>query len=154
VRRSSSPAGLASAAGLAGLAGLHLAWAAGSAWPFSSRAELADAVVGTAEVPGPAACLAVAAALGSAAALAAGAPSRHPAIRESGTCGAVAVLAARGAIGLAGQTSLISPGSVSAKFRRLDRAVYSPLCLSLAALLGWQVRASRPGQDCGPDPRS
>jgi hypothetical protein len=132
-----SPAAIAGV-GLTGLAALHVAWAAGSSWPFASRAELADSVVGTAEVPGPAACLAVAAALGAAAALAGGWPSRHPVIRASGTAGAAAVLAARGALGLAGRTSLISPGSDSPRFRRLDRAVYSPLCLSLAALLSWR----------------
>jgi len=140
MRRRSLPALLATA-GLGGLAGLHLAWAAGSAWPFAGRAELADAVVGTAEVPGPAACLAVSAALGTAAALAAGWPARYPALCRAGTAGAATVLAARGCLGLAGRTDLIAPGSVSDRFRRLDRAVYGPLCVALAALTGLAGRA-------------
>ena len=44
------------------------------------------------------------------------------------------MLADRGALGLAGRTDVLSPGSVSDNFRRLDRRVYSPLCLTLAAL--------------------
>jgi hypothetical protein len=123
--------------GLAGLAGLHAAWAAGSSWPFASRAELADAVVGTPDVPGPVACLAVSAALGTAAAFADGWPARHQALRRTGVAGAATVLAMRGGLGLAGRTDVIAPGSVSARFRRLDRTVYSPLCLLLAALISW-----------------
>jgi hypothetical protein len=45
-----------------------------------------------------------------------------------------AVLSGRGLLGLAGRTDVVSPGSSSARFRRLDRRVYSPLCLALAAL--------------------
>jgi hypothetical protein len=47
------------------------------------------------------------------------------------------VLAVRGGLGLAGRTDVMAPGSVSARFRRLDRAVYSPLCLLLAGLISW-----------------
>ncbi len=43
-------------------------------------------------------------------------------------------VARRGALGLAGRTDIVSPGSVSERFRRLDRRCYSPLCLALAAL--------------------
>jgi hypothetical protein len=46
----------------------------------------------------------------------------------------IGVLAARGILGLAGMTHLISPRSSSPRFRRLDRRVYAPLCLTLAAL--------------------
>jgi hypothetical protein len=70
-----------------------------------------------------------------------------------------AVLAGRGALGLAGRTALVAPGSVSARFTRLDRRVYSPACLALAGLAavsawpgggqgriaGRPQRAARPG---------
>jgi hypothetical protein len=42
------------------------------------------------------------------------------------------VLAARGILGLAGRTDLVSPGSDSTRFRRNDRAFLAPLCLLLA----------------------
>jgi hypothetical protein len=55
-------------------------------------------------------------------------------MRRLGTGTVVAVLAGRGALGLAGRTRLVSPTSTSARFARLDRRVYSPLCLALAGL--------------------
>lgn len=119
--------------GLLSIAALHAAWGAGSAWPFPDRAALANAVVGAADVPGPAACLAVSGALVAAGALTSGWPARYPGPRRAGAAAVAAVLAGRGVLGLAGQTRLVSPGSVSARFTRLDRRVYSPLCLTLAA---------------------
>src|SRR5258708_11484872 len=71
-------------AGLFALPGRHAAWGAGSAWPFSDRSALADAVIGTQDVPGPAACLAVSGALACAGALVAGWPSRRPVVRPAG----------------------------------------------------------------------
>jgi hypothetical protein len=130
------------------LAGLHAAWGAGSAWPFPSRRELADAVIGTAEVPAPAACFAVSGALAAAGALVAGWPRSRPVLRQAGVAGAAAVLAGRGVLGLAGQTQLVSPSSLSERFSRLDRRVYSPLCLALAsaaALSAWPARPARAG---------
>jgi hypothetical protein len=138
----------AASAGLLAAAALHAAWGAGSAWPFRDRAALADAVIGAAEVPGPGACLAVSCALAVAGALAAGWPARHPGLRQAGISAVAAVLAARGALGLAGRTRLVSPVSVSARFTRLDRRVYSPLCLALAglsALSARQAKDTRPG---------
>jgi hypothetical protein len=35
---------------------------------------------------------------------------------------------------MAGRTDLLAPGSSSERFRSLDRRVYSPICLTLAAL--------------------
>jgi hypothetical protein len=143
------PAAAATASGaLLAVAGLHAAWGTGRAWPFPDRAALADAVVGTAEVPGPAACFAVSGALAAAAALVAGWPPGHPGVRRAGVGGAAAVLAARGALGLTGRTALVSPGSVSARFTRLDRRVYSPACLALAglaALSAWPAPPARRG---------
>ncbi|MGH3123176.1 MAG: DUF3995 domain-containing protein, partial [Streptosporangiaceae bacterium] len=124
---------LTTSGALFALGGLHAAWGAGSAWPFPDRRSLADAVIGTAEVPGPAACFAVSGALGAAGALVAGWPRGRPVLRRLGVAGAAGVLAGRGALGLAGQTRLVSPASLSERFSRLDRRVYSPLCLALAS---------------------
>jgi hypothetical protein len=57
-----------------------------------------------------------------------------PVARRAGVGGVVAVLGVRGGLGLAGQTRLVSPSSRSARFARLDRRVYAPLCLTLAGL--------------------
>jgi hypothetical protein len=46
---------------LAVIGGIHAVWSLGSPFPFRSRAELADAVIGTDVVHSPAACRAVAA---------------------------------------------------------------------------------------------
>jgi hypothetical protein len=140
-------AAAAASAGLFAAAALHAAWGAGSAWPFPDRAALADAVIGAAEVPGPGTCFAVSGALGAAGALTAGWPARYPGLRRAGTGVVAAVLAGRGILGLAGRTRLVSPVSVSARFTRLDRRVYSPLCLTLAgmsALSAWPAKESRP----------
>lgn len=130
----------AASAGLLGLAGLHVAWGLGSTWPLPDRASFADAVVGTEDVPPPAACFAVAGALGLAAALVGGRPRRVASLRRVGAGGVVAVLAARGVIGVFGLTDLISTGSTSPRFRGLDRRYYGPLCLSLSALSAPAIR--------------
>lgn len=143
MRRAGAVAG---SAGLLALAGLHAAWGAGAAWPFRDRAALADAVVGAPDVPGPAACLAVSGALAAAGALVGGFPARRPALRRLGVAGVTAVLAGRGALGLAGRTRLISPASASPRFTRLDRRVYSPLCLALAALAAQSALPAAPGR--------
>jgi hypothetical protein len=121
---------------LLGLAGLHLAWATGSPWPAGDRDTLADLMAGRAggSVPPPAACVAVASLLTTAAGFVAGRPRRLPALRRVGAAGVATVLGVRGACGLAGRTDLVSPGSTSPGFRRIDRRVYSPLCLALAAV--------------------
>jgi hypothetical protein len=115
---------------------LHLAWAAGSSWPMGDRRALTDAVVGRRDgvFPPPAACVLVAGALGAGAAsvLADGGPA--PGLRAAGARACVAAFALRGAAGMCGRTDLLSPGSCSPRFRALDRRIYSPLCLALAAL--------------------
>jgi Protein of unknown function (DUF3995) len=55
-------------------------------------------------------------------------------LRTLGVLGVAGVLGGRGALGLAGKTQVVSPSSDSARFSRLDRRVYSPLCLGLAGL--------------------
>jgi len=124
------------AVALLGLAGLHVAWGLGSTWPLADHAAFADAVVGRREVPSSVASFAVASALGTASALAAGRPRRATTLRRLGVGGVVATLALRGALGVAGRTDLVSPGSASPRFRALDRRLYGPLCLALAALSG------------------
>jgi hypothetical protein len=119
---------------LASIAALHVLWATGSHWPSTNAGDAADSISGRATSPGPAACLAVAGLLSVAAALVAGRPRRFPAAQRLGSAGVIGVLTLRGSLGLAGRTDLVSPGSTSARFRSLDRRVYSPLCLSLAAL--------------------
>ncbi|HEY3673117.1 MAG TPA: DUF3995 domain-containing protein [Acidimicrobiia bacterium] len=115
------------------LAGLHVAWGRGSTFPFADRDGLNDTVVGRASTPPPSACLAVAGALTMAGALVADvAPLPRP-IQRLGVTGVAVVLASRAALGFAGRTDAVSPGSASVRFRRLDRRVYSPLCLALAA---------------------
>ena len=44
------------------------------------------------------------------------------------------VLATRGALGMAGRTDLLASGASSEGFRDADRRVYSPVCLTLAAM--------------------
>ena len=122
------------AAGLGGLAGLHALWATGSSWPLADRAALADAVAGRRRFPSTGACLCVAGLLATAAAVVAGRPRKLPRLRRAGAAGVTAALAVRGALGLAGRTDLISPGATSPRFRSLDRRLYSPCCLALAAL--------------------
>jgi hypothetical protein len=105
-------------------------------------------VIGTSEVPAPAACFAVSGALAAAGALVAGWPGSRPVLRQRGVAGVVGVLAGRGALGLSGQTRLVSPASLSERFSRLDRRVYSPLCLALAgasALSAWPAKRTPAG---------
>jgi hypothetical protein len=164
---------LTASTALFGLAGLHAVWGAGSSWPAAGRRALAEAVIGTrtgpgtgtghgtgtgpgpqdSGMPGQAACFAVSGALAAAGALAAGWPARRwPALHRLGICGVAGVLASRGAIGLAGQTRIISPQSGSERFLRLDRRVYSPSCLALAglSLLALPRRASAAASGAAP----
>ena len=132
--RASTPFTSTAALGLLAIGGLHVAWGLGSSFPMADRDELADAVVGTDEVPGPLACFAVAGALLTAAAAVSGLPEGRPGLRRLAVGGTVVVLSSRGVLGLLGRTDIVSPGSSSTRFRALDRQVYSPLCLALAGL--------------------
>lgn len=124
------------------LALLHFLWGKGSSLPFRDRKKLADAVIGSSRVPPPSACFAVAGALTCGAALVTNVfPAPGP-VRRSGVLIMAAVFGSRGALGLAGKTGLVSPGSDSETFLRLDRRVYSPLCLTLA--LGSLLSMRRP----------
>lgn len=123
----------ATAGTLLTLAGLHVLWGRGSTFPFADRDGLNDAVIGRSVTPSPSACFAVAGALTAAGALVADVAPLPRGIQRIGVTGVAAVLATRAALGFAGRTDVAVPGSVSPRFRRLDRRIYSPLCLALAA---------------------
>lgn len=123
----------ATAVALAAIGVVHVGWGLRLPLPGVDPARVADAVVGSDELPPPAACLAVAGALGVASALVAGAPPSRPGVRRLGQVGVATVLGARGLVGLAGRTEILAPGPTSERFRRWDRLVYTPLCLSLSA---------------------
>jgi len=133
IEKVATRASATSAIALAAIAGLHVAWGLGSSWPLPDRVALAETVAGQRTVPGPVACLSVGTALGASAALVSGRPRRWPALSRVGAVGVAGVLGTRGLIGLAGRTELLSPGSNAPRFQRMDRQVYSPLCLALAA---------------------
>lgn len=135
MRRASS---CLTSATLAAIAGIHVAWGRGSSFPFANKLALSDAVIGSEAVPSAGACYAVAAALLTASALVVDAPVAPRRVRRLGRRVVGGVLAVRGVAGLLGRTDVLSPGSASPRFRRLDRRVYSPLCLALAA--GSQAR--------------
>jgi hypothetical protein len=122
---------------LAGASALHALWASGSSWPTSSSDDLADLVVGRRPMPGPAACATVAAAL----AVAAGATACTTVGRtgrltdRSQTVATVvsASLLLRGAGGIA--TDLTGVVDATPAFRRWNRCLYNPLCVTLALLV-------------------
>jgi hypothetical protein len=124
---------------LATLAALHTVWGLGSPFPFHTRGELADAVVGTASFPSASPCFGVAALL----ALASGMVTRviplPQTIRRSGLTVLSLVFTLRSLAGFLGHTSLLSPGSHSERFLRLDRRYFSPICLCLA-VGAWTTR--------------
>ncbi|HLM17287.1 MAG TPA: DUF3995 domain-containing protein [Acidimicrobiia bacterium] len=123
----------ATATTLLAIAGLHVLWGRGSTFPFGDRDGLNDAVIGRTSTPTPSACFAVAAALTAAAGLVADVPRLPRGVQRLGVTGVAVVLASRAALGFSGHTDAVSPGSASPRFRRLDRRLYSPLCLALAA---------------------
>ena len=117
---------------LAGLAVLHVLWGRGSSFPFRTRDELADAVVGSPSVPPPGACFAVAAALASGAALVADVAPVPRGLRRTALLVMAGILGTRSALGFTGRTTVVSSGATSATFTRLDRRFFAPLCLALA----------------------
>jgi hypothetical protein len=119
---------------LTSIAGLHVAWAHGASFPFSDRERLHDAVLGgPSNRPSPTQCYAVAVALTAGAVAVQRAASGRGRWSQLGAAGVASVLAARACTGFAGWTHHIVPGATSTTFRRLDRRVYAPLCLGLAA---------------------
>ena len=117
---------------LLAIAGLHAMWGSGSTFPFSDRHQLNDTVIGRGATPSPSACYGVAGLLAASSALVAGLPASDNRLRRAGVCAVTVVLGTRAALGFAGKTELVSPGSVSPRFLRMDKRVFSPLCLALA----------------------
>jgi hypothetical protein len=120
---------------------IHIYWAVGGHWPGNSTQNLTETVVGVARdqgMPGPAACLLVAACLAVAAVL----PAIHvglipievPEIALTvGLWGLVGVFALRGLGGLFERH--FRPSIIGLPYDRLNRVLYSPLSLVLAALV-------------------
>jgi hypothetical protein len=121
------------ATALGAVAVLHVMWGLGSSFPFRSREELADAVVGRDDVPPFSECVAVALALALAAVLVTGALPLPKRIRTVALRVVASTFLTRGVVGALCRTSVLSPGSDSPRFTRLDQRIFSPLCLWLAA---------------------
>ena len=128
----------ATATALAAASALHVAWGRGSVFPYRTSTALSDNVIGSSRSPSPTACYAVACALGSAALLTAVKP--RTTTHRAALCLIASIFATRAAFGFAGRTDLLVPGSTSARFRRRDRLVFSPLCAGLAAAIVTSAR--------------
>ena len=142
------PAAIAASATLLAVAAIHVAWGAGSTWPYHDGPTLARNVLGISDAlgaPPPAATFAVTGALATAASAALMRTSPNPRIRAAArlvTLPAAAVLALRGVGGFA--QSLLTPEAATAEFTRNDLRIYSPLCLALAAGLAVLEKPSKP----------
>lgn len=126
------------AVGLVSVGVLHGIWASGSSWPAKSRAELADATVGSASAPPAPVATAVVAAMATAAGIVAGGalgdrPIAVLARRATGL--ALLTRAAAGGVVACRALGLPEPGD---RFRAFDARFYRPLCLVLgiAVLVG------------------
>lgn len=128
-----SIASTTTAAVLTGIAALHVAWGAGSTFPYANRETLADRVTGSSAAPRPRDCFAVASLLLIAAGLVGGVLPIPDTARRIGSLGVASILGGRGAIGIAGKTGAIVPWTPSEHFEQLDNKYYGPLCLALAA---------------------
>ena len=130
-------------AALAGASALHALWATGSSWPTSSPGELADLVVGRRPMPGPAACATVAAALavaaGATACTTSGRPGRLTGPSHTMATVASAALLVRGVGGIA--ADLAGMVDATPAFRRWNRRLYNPLCVTLAFLIATASRS-------------
>jgi len=145
--------GVATPAVLAAIAALHAAWALGSPWPAGTQRELAEAVLSQGErdrldggmPPAPltaSVALVLLAAAGTVRGAATGPRSRT---LRGAAWGVSAVFLARGVAYL--PSDLI--GGLDDTYRRLDLAVYSPLCLALGATTAIAVRRASPALNAG-----
>jgi hypothetical protein len=129
--RRADVAGVAVPATLAALAGLHAAWALGWRWPGGDDRAFAERIIGhgVTEAPPAAATWAVAGALLAAAGIVGAAARRDDHRLRVASAAVAAVFAARGALFI----PLDLAGGLDEIYDRLDLAIYSPLCLALAA---------------------
>jgi hypothetical protein len=136
---------------LVALAALHAWWGVGGRWPGHDEHSLVELVVGrtrSMRMPGLVACMLVASALLVAALLVAlqgkvisadvGVQAER--LVKSGFWIACAVFALRGLAGFIPPVFAYAHGT---PFARLNRLVYSPLCLLIAT--GFAVTGARPG---------
>lgn len=132
VRVMNLPLRTLAAGGLATASALHGIWATGSSFPAKSRERLADHVLGDRAMPPNWLTGVVASALGGAAAVthrASQAPdSPRSRLAARGVAGTLALRAVFGFV-----ASGLKLGSASPTYRRWDLALYSPLCVALAA---------------------
>jgi hypothetical protein len=140
------------ATGLAAVGILHLVWAAGSPWPARDADALADAVVGSASVPGTGPTAAVAALAIGGAAVTGGVGGDRP-VATLIRAGAAAALIARGLVGGVVATRILRLPAPSARFRRLDRVVYRPVCLLLGAAVAVGMSGASGRRKMGPEAR-
>ncbi|OYD61244.1 DUF3995 domain-containing protein [Rhodococcus sp. OK302] len=138
-------AGLTGSTAFAAAALVHTAWGLGSTWPMRTRADLADAVVGSNTMPDARACFAVVGLTAAAAALVAGGGGTG----RTATVARVALatgVAARGVAGGRAATKVLGLDKPSPRFIRLDNMVYRPLCLGTATAI-LTAAAMYPGID-------
>ncbi len=141
-------AGVVAPSALAGLGLLHASWARGGRWPGGSDAGLAALVLSRAErdmlvrrtgreLPPVWLTWAVATGLLAAAGVAGATTAGHRSlVLRGGACAVATVLFARGAAGLLDGAR----HGFDERYRVLDVAVYSPLCLALAASIVQSIR--------------
>jgi len=99
-----------------------------------SRADLADAVVGSSTIPDARACFTVAGLATAAATLVAGVGGTGRAATAARVALAAGV-AARGIAGGQAATKVLGMEEPSPRFIQLDNTVYRPLCLATAAAI-------------------
>jgi hypothetical protein len=87
------------------------------------------------------ACFAVAGALATGTVLVADVMPLPVTVRRTLLVGMAAIFIVRSALGFSENTALVSPGSASERFVRLDRWIYAPTCLGLS--IGTVVSMSR-----------
>lgn len=120
--------------GLTAVGVVHAVWAAGSPWPLKDRRELAEAVVGSNELPDSKAT-AVVAATALVGGVVAGGAFGEGALPVALRRGAGVALLTRAAIG--GETALALLGLPKAgkRFVELDNRLYRPFCAMLGVAL-------------------
>jgi len=125
---------------LTAIAALHVYWGLGGTWPAEDEPGLTATVFGPSpdgRMPGFGPCFVVTVLLMLAAAFPLAAqgilPASPSALIAVGLWGAAAVLAIRGLGGFLERR--IRPAIVGLPYDRLNRRLYSPLCLLLSALL-------------------
>jgi uncharacterized membrane protein len=118
---------------LMGIALLHLAWGLGVRWPVKDEAALAATVIGfrgQTRMPAFLPCLAVAIALAAVTTLVFWQAQSPALLPRTGLLAATAVFLARGVAAYVPAWRRLTPQE---PFARLDRTLYGPLCLLLAA---------------------